>query len=199
MRPHRRWLMLASLVVCSGLASSAHAFDGKGKGFLLGLGVGPNVHRIRESYEGTSYIYAYDPMSGNTNVLTRRYSSSEDVGTSVTFELQLGYGFTEKFLVYIWDREELEYPSAYVGFIDRTGLMALGLDYRLGRDSGPWFLSAGAGESYLYYDHVGWGVFGGGGRDLGRMSQVRFQLSYGEPTSSQSTLHAILILGILWR
>jgi hypothetical protein len=71
-------------------------------------------------------------------------------------------------------------------------------------------LSGGIGESSHLYNGEGhgFGFFAGGGRDLGRRSQIRLLLAYGRPLmfeaasvplSDATTVTASLILGMLWR
>jgi len=203
-------LLIGGLLV--GLCAPARAFDGKLKGLLLGIGLGPNCHRIHESGPDANYIVIVGGPTGDSIVVSRgRYNATKS-GAGATIQLQLGYGFSEHFQVYYSELEDLEYVSTYNSKVVQTltALSSLALDYRPGSAAAPWFLSGGIGQSSHLYNGEGhgFGFFAGGGRDLGRQSQIRLLLAYGRPLmyeassvplSGATTVTASLILGMLWR
>jgi len=137
---------------------TADAFDGNRKGFLLGFGAGAGV----ASYSQNLKITLPDIPPDRT--------SSQKTSFAIATNFKLGWGLTDKFLVYYlaevawfqhddvfiydnprtpekethWVTDGFDAPSKSIWIA--SGLMGLGASYYLGDDS-PWYVSAAGGLS----------------------------------------------------
>ena len=177
------WVGLASLVICSSILIPEWALAEKRSGPMLGLAIGPSNH-FAERTAPTQSVIVFDPVTGDTHSFVRNEKTSRSNGGSLSIQLQLGYSFSSRFQTYLVQVTEIKTVSAVspgtTTQVYATATMrALAFDYHPGHEAGPWFFGGGAGLSTLKgVAGSEWGWMVAGGRDLGRIAQLRLTLTH---------------------
>lgn len=160
-------IIVAVCTLCCA-ATSASAFDGNRKGFILGFGLGPTYSHIQ---------------------LPPQNLQSAASGIGVATDFRIGYGPTEQLLLYYDNR--VSWVSGLV-FINEDlkhthveGCSGIGATYYFSRKSPSVFVSGGVGvsavrrpfnsSSYGY----GYGMSAGGGYEFGKLFNIEGTLTYG--------------------
>jgi hypothetical protein len=178
-RPLTYLLVLAVLVVS---AVPAGAFDGKRKGFVLGVGVGPGLSSYTQELSS----------SGSGSITSDRETK---VGFSTDF--RIGFGATERFLI-VYDNKVNWIPfdnvlGEHVTVTD--GISSLAVSYYLSESAPGGFLTGGlggAGWSTPFEESssglAGFGVFVGGGYEFTKLWNLEGSLGFGSASDSDQGL-----------
>ena len=175
-RPLTYVLVLALLLV---FAAPAGAFDGKRKGFVLGVGLGPGL---------SSYTQELS-VSGLGSA-----ASSRETKVGVSTDFRIGFGPTEQVLV-VYDNKVTWIPfdnaiGNHVTIAD--GISSLSVSYYLAQSAPSGFLTGGlgaAGWSAPFESNssgsIGLGMFVGGGYEFTKLWNLEGSLGYGSPSDTQ--------------
>ena len=181
--PRCPWVGVALLAICSSILIPKGALAEKRSGPMLGLAIGPSNHFVERTVPTQSWI-VFDPTTGNTYNLVRNGTTSRSNGGSLSVQLQLGYSLSSRFQTYLVQVMEVKTVSAVSPgtttqvYVTET-IRALAFDYHPGHDAGPWFCGGGVGLSTLKgVAGSEWGWMVAGGRDLGRIAQLRLTLTH---------------------
>ncbi len=166
----------------STLASSAFAFDGRRKGFILGFGLGPGLVSFNETYsiDIMGYSWTYD----------------RENKFAVMTDFKIGHGFTNQVQVYWMSK------VSWFGFEDETvvnGVGGLGITYFSQPMAPSTYIFGGLGfstwstpwEEFGVYEPekqstgFGFGLAGGVGQEFSRHWSFECNLAWGKPTESE--------------
>ena len=124
-------IIVCFLVLC--LSRNIQAFDGKRKGFFLGVGTGPGISVVSD---GSSYFYAKP-------VFTLNY--------------KIGYAFSERLLIYLTIRSALDGSYSYNYY--NEGKFRRNLDFHSDGTYGLGFMLFSNQDNNLYLSGCfGWGA-----------------------------------------
>ena len=172
-------LMMLSLVPCA--STSAQAFDGKRKGFVLGGGLGLGLDSYTQSVEG--------PMFGP------KRTSDRETRFAIATDFKIGGGINEQWMLYYhswsaWFSFENALNST-VTILNQIG----GLGARYYPDAQSAFFVAGSmGLSYWttpFEDNsdgwLGFGILGGVGYEFVPHWSVEASIGWGNPSKTQNS------------
>jgi len=174
------YVLIPALLLFS--AVPAGAFDGKRKGFVLGVGLGPGV---------SSYTQELS-VSGLGSATSNRETK---VGVSTDF--RIGFGPTEQVLV-VYDNKVnwIPFDNALGNHVTiADGISSLAVSYYLAQSAPCGFLTGGlgaAGWSTPFESNssssVGFGMFVGGGYEFTKLWNLEGSLGFGSPSDTEQGL-----------
>lgn len=173
------------------LTSTANAFDGKRKGFLLGLGMGAGFNSFtEESVDYNSYYGRFQKTK----------SPRENKGSFIT-DFKIGYSPTDFWEIYYTTKLSwLHYTTLYEGEKGVvSGLGALGITYYFEPQAPSFFVTGGMGVSMwgrfavnLFggsgrkFADIGFGLFAGAGYEFKKHLNVGLNLVWGKPGDTEA-------------
>jgi len=169
------------LIVSLTLASSALAWDGHRKGFILGAGFGPG-----------STFYSMKDEAGYEDEVMESHDRGDYHGYGVYSNLKIGYAPTDQIKIYLESENTYFRGEVEIG---HTGVSGIGVGYYLKPESPSWYMSAGIGYStwnpplfppfevlFEEYNYLGFGLRGAVGYEFARHFGVEFNFMWGNPT-----------------
>lgn len=168
------------------ITNSAFAWDGKRKGFLLGIGAGAGL----ESFKYTRFSFYYGLQPGD-----RFYKPA------FMTDFKIGYAPTNQIALY-WMSKVAWFTN---NILTLNGMGGIAISYYLRPNKSTFYVSAGYGYSTWGTSETGTqygtGISIGGGYEFSRHWSVETNLSFGTPkfsdNSSMNTMALRVTLNVL--
>jgi len=184
MRSLRIVAAVAALVMIVS-ATSAFAFDGTRKGFILGFGLGGG-------YVSQDVIKYYAVPRVET-----------DTGAGFATDFRIGGGFTEQFLLYYENRvswtfvETVDIDMVNPNTFSLFGVGLLGASYYFQTEAPAWYVLGSVGTANRWIEEQntnGFGLSGGAGYEFTKHWAVEATVNWGQTEKDDFTLDAYSIL-----
>jgi hypothetical protein len=207
------WAFVAFILLW--VATSAHAFNGERKGFILGFGLGPGftsyTEKITEEYGGVKQSIERDRKSklGLVTDFKIGYAPSNFLEIYWFSKVSwFGHKFVQSYDFYDYYYEYVYHYEYVEDWMVANGVAGIGGTYYFRPTAPSWFLSGGLGysawsvpfednslndyfyeeDNFLQDSRLGLGLFVGGGYEFARHLNVQMDLCWGKPKNSEGRL-----------